>query len=183
MNRHEHRRSSLAAAAVAVIAIGGVLAGCSSSSSSSSSSAATGSTSSAAAPSSSSSSAAVSTSSCGTKPGVAASGTPINLGSIVTDQTGTSFADIANMAQAYFNCVNANGGINGHPIKYYIEKEQTNASQIASLAKQLVQSDHVVGIVGNTSLIECTIDHSYWEKLGYFIIDSGIAPECYSTSN
>jgi branched-chain amino acid transport system substrate-binding protein len=186
MNRHEHRRSSLAAAAVAVIAAGGVLAGCSSSSSSSSSSAAAGATTSsaAAAPSSSSpSSSAVSTSSCGTKPGVAASGTPINLGSIVTDQTGTSFADIANMANAYFTCVNANGGINGHPIKYFIQKEQTNASQIASLSKQLVQSDHVVGIVGNTSIIECTIDHSYWEKLGFYIIDSGIAPECYSTSN
>ena len=184
MNRHEHRRSSLAAAAVAVIAVGGVLAGCSSSSSSSSSSAAAPATSSAAAaPSSSGSAGAVSTSSCGTKAGVAATGTPIPLGSIVTDQTGTSFADIANMAQAYFNCVNANGGINGHPIKYYIEKEQTNASQIASLSKQLVQTDHVVGIVGNTSIIECSVDHSYWEGQGYYIIDSGIAPECYSTSN
>ena len=184
MNRHEHRRSPLAAAAVAVLAIGGVLAGCSSSSSSSSSSAAAPATSSAAAaPSSSGSAGAVSTSSCGTKAGVAATGTPIPLGSIVTDQTGTSFADIANMAQAYFNCVNANGGINGHPIKYYIEKEQTNASQIASLSKQLVQTDHVVGIVGNTSIIECSVDHSYWEGQGYYIIDSGIAPECYSTSN
>jgi len=184
MNRHEHRRSSLAAAAVAVLAIGGVLAGCSSSSSSSSSSAAAPATSSAAAaPSSSGSAGAVSTSSCGTKAGVAATGTPIPLGSIVTDQTGTSFADIANMAGAYFSCVNANGGINGHPIKYYIEKEQTNASQIASLSKQLVQTDHVVGIVGNTSIIECSVDHSYWEGQGYYIIDSGIAPECYSTSN
>jgi branched-chain amino acid transport system substrate-binding protein len=186
MNRYEHRRSRLAGAAVAVIAIGGVLAGCSSSSSSSSSSAATGSTSSAAAaPSSasSSSSATVSTSSCGTKPGVAASGTPINLGSIVTDQTGTSFTDIANMANAYFTCVNANGGINGHPIKYFIEKEQTNASQIAAEAKQLVTSDHVVGIVGNTSIIECSVDSSYWASQGFYIIDSGIAPECYSTPN
>jgi len=87
------------------------------------------------------------------------------------------------MAQAYFNCVNANGGINGHPIKYFIQKEQINPSQIASEAKQLVQSNNVVGIVGNTSIIECTINHSYWEKLGYFVIDSGIAPECYSTSN
>jgi branched-chain amino acid transport system substrate-binding protein len=87
------------------------------------------------------------------------------------------------MVQAYFNCVNANGGINGHPVKYYIQTEQTNASQIASEAKQLVQTDHVVGIVGNTSIIECTIDSSYWQKLGYYIIDSGIAPECWSTPN
>jgi len=87
------------------------------------------------------------------------------------------------MAQAYFNCVNANGGVNGHPIKYSIETEQTNPTQIASVAKKLVQTDHVVGIVGNTSIIECSIDHKYWESLGYYIIDSGIAPECWSTPN
>ena len=125
----------------------------------------------------------VKSSNCGTKPGVKATGTPIALGSIVTDQTGTSFTDIAYMAQAYFTCVNDNGGINGHPIKYYIETEQTQPAQIAADAKQLVQTDHVLGIVGNTSIIECSIDSSYWQQQGYYIIDSGIAPECYGTSN
>jgi branched-chain amino acid transport system substrate-binding protein len=134
-------------------------------------------------PSSTTSSATVATSQCGTKPGVAATGTPIPLGGIVTNQPGTSFTDIANMAAAYFTCVNDNGGINGHPIKYYIETEQTNPAQIAAEAKQLVQTDHVVGIVGNTSIIECSIDSAYWQKLGYDIIDSGIAPECWSTPN
>src|SRR6266480_2657894 len=126
---------------------------------------------------------AVSTSQCGTKPGVKATGTPIPLGAIATNQPGTSFTDIPNMAAAYFDCVNANGGINGHPIKLYIETEQTNPAQIAADAKQLVQTDHVVGIVGNTSILECTINHSYWERLGFFVVDSGIAPECYSTSH
>jgi len=123
------------------------------------------------------------TSQCGTKPGVKATGTRIPLGGIVTNQPGTSFTDIANMASAYFTCVNNNGGINGHPIKYYIETEQTNPAQVAADANKLVQTDHVVGIVGNTSIIECSVDHSYWEKLGYSIVDSGIAPECYSTPN
>jgi branched-chain amino acid transport system substrate-binding protein len=157
---------------VAVIAAAGIatLVGCGSSGSptSSSSGASTG---------------AVKTSDCGTKPGVKATGTPINLGGIVTDQSGTSFTDIAYMAQAYFTCVNDNGGINGHPIKYYIETEQTNPTQIAADASQLVQTDKVVGIVGNTSIIECSVDSSYWKQHGYYIIDSGIAPECYSTSN
>src|SRR6266571_3032777 len=164
------------AAAVAVTAIGALAAaGCSSGGSSGS------------APSSQAASSgpasAVDTSQCGTKPGVKATGTPIPLGGIVTNQPGTSFADIANMANAYFTCVNDNGGINGHSIKYYIETEQTNPAQIAAEAKQLVQTDHVVGIVGNTSIIECSVDHSYWEKLGFNIVDSGIAPECYSTPN
>jgi branched-chain amino acid transport system substrate-binding protein len=184
MDRTVHWRTRAAAAAAAALSLG-VLAACSSSSSagsSAASSAPAGGSTSAAAPASSPA-AAVDTSQCGTKPGVAATGTPINLGTINTDQPGTSFTDISNMAQAYFNCVNANGGINGHPIKYYIQTEQTNPSQIASEAKQLVQGDHVLGIVGNTSILECTINHKYWESLGYNIIDSGIAPECWSTAN
>jgi branched-chain amino acid transport system substrate-binding protein len=173
------RRAIVLAAAVAIAA-----AGCSSSGSSTTSSTTTPtSTTSTPAATSTAAGGTTDTSSCGTKPGVAATGTPINLGGIVTDQPGTSFTDIANMAAAYFACVNANGGINGHKIVYYIEKEQTNASQIASEAKQLVQSDHVVGIVGNTSIIECSVDSSYWASQGFDIIDSGIAPECYSTPN
>src|SRR6201987_2620482 len=168
------RRTILLAAALALAA-----AGCSSSSSSSG---ATGSTP-AAGSSSSAGAGTVSTAQCGTKPGVKATGTPIPLGAIATNQPGTSFTDIPNMAKAYFDCVNANGGINGQPIKLYIETEQTNPAQIAADAKQLVQTDKVVGIVGNTSLIECSIDSGYWQKLGFYIIDSGIAPECYSTPN
>ena len=170
------RRTILLAAALALAA-----AGCSSSSSSSSSGA-TGSTP-AAGSSSSAGAATVDTSSCGSKPGVKATGTPIPLGAIATNQPGTSFTDIPNMAKAYFDCVNANGGINGHPIKLYIATEQTNPAQIAADAKQLVQTDHVLGIIGNTSIIECSVDSSYWQKLGYYVIDSGIAPECYSTPN
>src|SRR5215470_9460336 len=177
MRRHNAARRTimLAAAALALAA-----AGCSSSSTSTA-----GGTASTPAGGSSSSAAAgtVSSSQCGTKPGVKATGTPIPLGTIATNQPGTSFTDIPNMAKAYFDCVNANGGINGHPIKYYIATEQTNPAQIAALAKQLVQTDKVVGIVGNTSIIECSVNSSYWQKLGFFIIDSGIAPECYSTPN
>jgi len=168
------RRTILLAAALALAA-----AGCSSSSSSSSSGA-TGSTP-AAGSSSSAGAATVDTSSCGSKPGVKATGTPIPLGAIATNQPGTSFTDIPNMAKAYFDCVNANGGINGHPIKLFIATEQTNPAQIAADAKQLVQTDKVVGIVGSTSIIECSINSSYWQKLGFYVIDSGIAPECYST--
>ncbi len=178
MRMREHAPRARAAVALAA-AIGMLAAGCSSSGSSSTSSTPASTQSATSSPSSTT----VSTSQCGTKAGVAATGTPIPVGGIVTDQPGTSFTDIAFMAKAYFACVNANGGINGRPINYIIEKEQTNPAQIAAEAKQLVQSDHVVAIVGNTSILECTIDHAYWEKLGFDIIDSGIAPECYSTSN
>jgi len=183
MNRHPGRRSRMLLATLAALALG-VLAACSSSSSSSTSSSTSAATSSSSASaSSSSSSGTVSTSACGTKPGVQATGTPINIGAINTKQNGTDFSDIENMTGAYFACVNANGGINGHPIKFFPVTEQTNPSQIASLSKQLVTSDHVVGMAGNSSIIECTIDQGYWKSVGIYALGAGIAPECYSTPN
>jgi branched-chain amino acid transport system substrate-binding protein len=186
MNRSVHWRTRTAAAAVAALSLG-VLAACSSSSSSSSSPAASSSapaaSSAAATASNSAAAGTTSTSSCGTNPGVAATGTPINIGAINTKQPGTDFSDIENMTGAYFACVNANGGINGHPIKYFPVTEQTSPSQIASLAKQLVTSDHVVGIMGNSSIIECSVDAAYWKSVGIDVLGAGIDPECYSTPN
>jgi branched-chain amino acid transport system substrate-binding protein len=123
------------------------------------------------------------TSKCGLGNGKKASGAPIKLGAIATKQPGTDFTDIPNTAKAYFDCVNDNGGINGRPVQLTIQTEQTDPGQIASLARKLVESEKVLGIVGNTSIIECAVNHKYYESKGFFIIDSGIAPECYGTSN
>jgi branched-chain amino acid transport system substrate-binding protein len=120
---------------------------------------------------------------CGTKPGTKATGSPIKVGAIVTKQPGTDFTDGATMAQAYFTCVNDNGGINGHPISYKVYTEQTNPSQIAGFAHKLIQTDKAVAIVGGFSLIECAVDHKYWESLGIYELDAGIAAECWGTSN
>jgi len=157
-----NRRRTVVLAAVLTLA--GAVAGCSNiNSTSSTSTGSTGGTT-PAGTSSSTGSATVDTSQCGSKPGVKATGTPIALGAIATNQPGTSFTDIPNMAKAYFDCVNANGGVNGHPIKYYIETEQTNPAQVAADARQLVQSDHVLGVVGSTSIIECSVNSGYWQK-------------------
>jgi branched-chain amino acid transport system substrate-binding protein len=110
------------------------LAACGSSSSSPSSSAPSASTTLAASSGGGSTEASVSTSSCGPKPGVKATGTPINIGAIATKQPGTDFSDIPNMVSAYFSCVNDNGGINGHPLKLFVQFDQTQPAQIAAAA-------------------------------------------------
>src|SRR3984957_118873 len=163
-----------------------VLAGCGSSSSSSSSSAAApaaSGTSSSGATSTAAASASTDTSSCGPKPGVKATGSPINIGTIDTHQPGTDFTDGPNYITAYFNCVNDNGGVNGHPIKLFVQLDQTQPAQITAAAHKLIQSDHVVAIDGVFDLLECTLDQSYWKQLGIYEMDAGIAPECWSTPN
>jgi branched-chain amino acid transport system substrate-binding protein len=118
---------------------------------------------------------------CGLGNGQKATGSPIVLGAIVTNQPGTSFTDITNMADAYFQCVNDNGGIYGHPISYDILEEQTNPTQVAADAKQLIDTDHVVAIVGNTSIIDCAVNAKTYAAAGYKLIDAGIAAQCYGS--
>jgi branched-chain amino acid transport system substrate-binding protein len=120
---------------------------------------------------------------CGEGTGKKATGTPIKLGGIATKQPGTDFTDGLNAANAFFKCVNDNGGIKGHPIKYYAETEQTDPAQDASLARKLVESDGVIGMTGGFSLIECSVNHQYYEQKGFYVLNAGIAPECWSTPN
>jgi branched-chain amino acid transport system substrate-binding protein len=124
-----------------------------------------------------------STSSCGTNPGHNATGKPIPVGAINTKVPGTDFSDIENMEGAYFACVNANGGVNGHPLKLFKLTDQITPASDAAAAKQLVQSDHVVAVSGSSSIIECTINYKYWQSLGFKVIADGIAPQCYGTPN
>jgi branched-chain amino acid transport system substrate-binding protein len=120
---------------------------------------------------------------CGLGNGEKASGEPIKLGAINTKQPGTDFTEIAKTAEAYFKCVNDNGGINGRPVQLIQETEQTDPAQAAAAAKKLVETEKVLGIVGSTSIIECAVNHKYYEDNGYYVIGSGISPECYGTSN
>ncbi len=74
---------------------------------------------------------------CGMGNGKKATGTPIKLGGIDMLIPGVDFTTVGKVAAAYFDCVNDNGGINGHPIKYTLYNEQLNPAQEAALARKL----------------------------------------------
>lgn len=64
--------------------------------------------------------------SCGDNSGKPATGEPIVIGAI-TGKTGPDdFSNSTKAAKAYFDCLNANGGIKGRPVKYLVEDDQWN---------------------------------------------------------
>jgi len=118
---------------------------------------------------------------CGAGTGKKATGKAIKIGGIDMLIPGVDFTTIGKFASAYFKCVNDNGGINGRPIKYILYNEQLNPTQQASLAKKLVESDKVVGVVGNTSFTECGTNWKYYKSKGFVVIGAGVQAECYSS--
>ena len=118
---------------------------------------------------------------CGLGTGKKATGAPIKIGGIAMLIPGVDFTTIGKVADAYFKCVNDNGGINGRPIKYILYNEQLNPAQQAALARKLVESDKVVGIVGNTSFTECGTNWRYYKSKGFTVIGAGVQAECFGT--
>jgi branched-chain amino acid transport system substrate-binding protein len=120
---------------------------------------------------------------CGAGTGEEATGEPIKLGAMATNSPVADFTWITGMTAAYFECVNDNGGINGRPIEYIAEEEQVDPTQIASLARKLIEQDQVLGIVGSTSLIECSVNRDYYAEQNYYLIIAGVSQDCFTSPN
>jgi branched-chain amino acid transport system substrate-binding protein len=120
---------------------------------------------------------------CGLGTGEPADGDPIPIGGIATNVPGIDFTWITGMADAYFQCVNDNGGINGRPIEYITEEEQIDPQQISSLATKLIEEDGVVGLVGSTSIIDCSVNGDYYAEQGFYAIIAGVDHTCFTHPN
>jgi branched-chain amino acid transport system substrate-binding protein len=118
---------------------------------------------------------------CGMGTGKKATGRPIRIDGLDMLIPGVDFTTIGKVAAAYFACVNDNGGINNRPVKYTLYTEALDPNQEKALARKMIQGDHAVGIVGNTSFAECGTNWQYYKSQGYIVIGAGVQAECYST--
>lgn len=125
-----------------MVATAVIAAGCGSSSS--------GSTSSSASARSSSTAAAAATSAASSG---AATGAPIPVGTIgsYSGPFAGSLAIAEPVIKAWSDSVNASGGINGHPVKLFVEDDMGNPATALQDVKKLVTNDHVVAIVSDIS--------------------------------
>jgi ABC-type branched-subunit amino acid transport system substrate-binding protein len=87
-------------------------------------------------------------------------GAPIKVMTMtpVTASTGTSIVspEVSAAAKATAKWINANGGIQGHPLQVIVCDEQSNPNQDAACARQAV-AQHVVAMVGTYSQFDSTI--------------------------
>ena len=82
-------------------------------------------------------------------------GKPIVIGSIgsFTGPQAASLGAADETMKAWEAYTNANGGINGHPVKVIIKDDAGNPTKAAQLVKGLVEQDKVQAIVGSTSTV------------------------------
>jgi branched-chain amino acid transport system substrate-binding protein len=113
-----------------------------------------------------------------------ATGQPIKVGAISTITGGPAFPESAQAAKAYFDWLNARGGINGRPVEYTSLDDAFNATTLAQDARQLVTQTGVVAMVGNASVLDCNTNEKYYEQQNIVVVGgAGITIQCYTSPN
>lgn len=121
---------------------------------------------------------------CGLSNGKKATGEPIQIGAIVGKTGPEDFSSSARAADAYFECVNANGGINGRPIKFTIQDDTWNPEVAAQAASKLVKDTKVVAMAGSSSFVECGANNALYVAEGVASVSGvGVPRACFFGKN
>lgn len=109
-----------------------------------------------------------------------AKGAPIPVG-VVGSYSGFAASSVSgarDAIQAWADSVNTSGGINGRPVKLYVEDDAGSTSTSVTAVKRLVEQDHVVAIVGQASL-NADPWASYVEQKGIPVVGGNTAATTY----
>jgi branched-chain amino acid transport system substrate-binding protein len=96
------------------------------------------------------------------------SGEPIVIGSICScsGPQANSLAQTKAVLEGWAKWKNANGGINGHPVKISVIDDGADAAKATQAAKRLIEQEKVIAIVGQQSLVDAA-----WAKVAQ---DAGV---------
>lgn len=116
--------------------------------------------------------------------GDAATGDPIKVGSIQSRTGPDDFGSSGQGAKAFFECVNANGGIDGRPVEFLIEDDQWTPDVASQAGAKLINDEQVVAMVGNASFVECGVNSPLYESEGVIAVyGTGVPRECFFSKN
>lgn len=121
---------------------------------------------------------------CGLNNGKPATGDPIKVGAVVGATGPADFSSASKGAKAYFDCVNANGGIGGRPVEYLVEDDGWDPAKAGQVARKLVEDENVVAMIGSTSFVECGANAKYYEQQNVMVVAGvGVPRECFHSKN
>lgn len=112
-----------------------------------------------------------------------ATGEPIIVSSVNTLSGAGTFPEASEAAQAVFDQYNADGGFNGRPIEYKVFDDKGDPATASQVAREAVEAGSVA-LVGSASVLDCEVNHAYYEESGIAAIQgTGVDPFCFTTPN
>lgn len=109
---------------------------------------------------------------------------PIVVGAVSSlSGPGASEASVL-AAKAYFDTINAAGGIQGRRIDYVVLDDQMTPAGAKKAATTLIGDARVVALAGSSSVLECGVNQAAYAQAGLFSLPgAGVDPACFSSSH
>ena len=109
---------------------------------------------------------------------------PIKVGAISSITGPAPFPDVPGAAQAVFDRVNAEGGINGRMIEFISEDDGADPAQASQAARRLIDEEGVVAMAGSASLVECSANAAFYAQRDVVALSgTGVEPTCFESQN
>ncbi len=112
------------------------------------------------------------------------SGMPIKVGAISSLTAAAAFPESAKAVQAYFESINAQGGIRGRKLVLLAEDDKGDPKVAGEAARRLVEREGVVAMVGSASTGECSANAEFYARQRVVAIQgTGVDTACFNSPN
>ena len=108
----------------------------------------------------------------------------IRIGSVSSLTGPARFPESSAAVRAYFDSVNASGGIQGRRLELIVEDDKGDPVEARKAAGRLVDDQRVLAMVGSASIVDCANNAGQYQRSDLISIQgTGIEPECFGTSH
>lgn len=110
-------------------------------------------------------------------------GKPIKVGAISSLSGGAAFPESAQAVKAYFDTINAEGGIRGRKLVLVSEDDRNDPKAARGAARRLDEQE-VVAHVGSASTLECGVNAAHYASRNLVSVQgTGVDPDCFRSAN
>jgi branched-chain amino acid transport system substrate-binding protein len=121
---------------------------------------------------------------CSGATGGGGSGEPIKVASVNALSGPAVFPEASDAAQAVFDAYNEEGGLDGRTIDYTIQDDKADPATAAASAREVVEGNESVALVGSASLLDCEINGEYYVQQDILSIQgTGVDQVCFDNPN
>ena len=110
--------------------------------------------------------------------------TPLRFGSLNTLSGPAQWPQSSETVRAYFESINANGGIQGRRLDLLVEDDKGDPAEAGRAARRLIDKQGVLAMVGSASIVDCASNADLYQRSGVMSLQgTGIEPECFTSSH
>jgi branched-chain amino acid transport system substrate-binding protein len=109
---------------------------------------------------------------------------PLRFGSVNSLTGPAVFPESSAAVRAYFDAVNADGGIRGRRLELMVEDDKGNPAEARAAARRLVEKHGVLAMVGSASIVDCASNAELYRGANLMSLQgTGVEPECFGSSH